>query len=321
MNLRDLDARLVPRLAAWLRATLDGAGERRRAAVEAARIRGQALIAPHEQGVLQRLDDRYARSGPLKLLRDVPQLGLLLVATVFLAAAGAALALSGPDAVRERQQAEREASLPLTLGPGVGDQIDQHFAAARERAVDLSRREPDARYLALISLNKALTPEEVGELLLESGLEVRRAYLRAPVPGQPEEIVFQTPGEVVAGLQRVFSEIAARKAEEQQDLLTTAKTIEAGTADEQAFKELYEADAKTAGQEAAAYRTGCACVFALVVEAEAAELAELPALPVVRGVELAPRSVDLAALDVRPLAPSEQGVVAPPSPRTPGDGS
>ena len=321
MRLRDLDAQLVPRLAAWLRTTLDGAGERRQAAVEAARTRGQALIAPHEQGLLQRLDDRYARSGPLKLLRDVPQLGLLLVATVFLAAAGAALALSGPDAVRERQQAEREASLPLTLGPGVGDQIDQHFAAARERAVDLSRREPDARYLALISLNKALTPEEVGELLLESGLEVRRGYLRAPVPGQPEEIVFETPGEVVAGLQRVFSEIAARKAKEQQDLLETAKTIEAGTPDEQAFKKLYEADAKTAGQEAAAYRTGCACVFALVVEAEAAELAELPALPVVRGVELAPRSVDLAALDVRPLAPSEQGVVAPPSPRTPSDGS
>ena len=321
MNLRDLDARLVPRMATWLRSALDGAAERRQAATAAARRRGEALLAPHEHGVLHRLDDRYASSGPLKLLRDVPQLGLLLVASVFLAAAGAALALSGPEAVRERQQAEREASLPLTLGPGVGDEIDQHFAAARERAVDLSRREPDARYLALISLNKALTPEEVGELLLESGLEVRRAYLRAPVPGQPEEIVFQTSGEVVAGLQRVFSEIAARKAQEQQDLLGTARTIEPGTPEEEAFKRLYEADAKTAGQEAAAYRTGCACVFALVVEAEAAELAALPALPVVRGVELAPRGVELAALDVRPLAPSEQGVVAPPSPRTPNDGS
>jgi hypothetical protein len=320
VNLRDLDARLVPRLAAWLRAAVDGAAARRAAAVVAARRRGEALLAPHQHGVLHRLDDRFASSGPLKLLRDVPQLGLLLVASVFLAGTGAALALSGPEAVRERQQAEREAALPLTLGPGVGDRIDPHFAAARERAVDLSRREPGARYLALISLNQALTPEELGELLKESGLEVRRAYLRAPMPGEPEEIVFQTPGEVVTGLQRVFSEIAARKAEEQQDLLGTAKTIEVTTPEEQAFRDLYEADAKTAGQEAAAYRTGCACVFALVVEAEAGELAELPALPVVRGVELAPRGVELAALDVRPLKPSEQGVVGPPSARIPSDG-
>lgn len=321
MNLRDLDARLVPRVAAWLRSVLDGAASRRESAAEAARRRGQDLITPHEHGLLHRLDERYASSGPLKLLRDVPQLGLLLVASVFLAGAGVALALSGPEAVRERQQAEREASLPLTLGPGVGDEIDAHFAAARERAVDLSRRDPDARYLALISLNKALTPEEVGELLAGSGLEVRRAYLRAPVPGEPEEIVFESPGEVVAALQRVFSEIATRKAEEQQDLIGTAKTIEVGSPQEQAFRDLYEADAKTSGEEAAAYRTGCACVFALVLEAEAAELAELPALPVVRGVELAPRGVELAALDVRPLKPSEQGVVAPPSPGTPDDGS
>ena len=320
MNLRSLDARLVPRLAAWLRSALDAAATRREAATEAARRRGQDLISPHEHGVLHRLDQRYAGSGPLKLLRDVPQLGLLLVASVFLAGAGVALALSGPEAVRERQQAEREASLPLTLGPGVGDEIDAHFAAARERAVDLSRREPEARHLALISLNKALTPVEVGELLGESGLELRRAYLRAPVPGEAEEIVFQTPGEVVAGLQRVFSEIAARKAKEQQDLLGTAKTIEVGTPEEQAFRDLYEEDARTAGQEAAAYRTGCACVFALVLEAEAAELAALPALPVVRGVELAPRGAELAALDVRPLQPSVQGVVAAPSPRTPSDG-
>lgn len=321
MNLRDLDSRLVPRLAALLRELLDGAAARRSTARANLRRKVDELLTPRETGVLHRLDERYASSGPLKLVRDVPQLGLLAVATVFLAGTGAALALSGPEAVRERQQAEREAALPLALGPGVGDEIDEHFATARERAVDLSRRDPGASYLALISLNKALTPEELGELLEESGLQVRRAYLRAPVQGEPEEIVFQTPGDVVAGLERVYSETAARKAKEQQDLLTTAKTIEAGTPEEQAFRDLYEADAKTAGEEAAAYRTGCACVFALVVEAEARELAELPALPVVRGVELAPRGAELSALDVRPLEPSEQGVVGPPSTRPPNDGS
>lgn len=320
MKLSDLDSQLVPRLAAMLRDLLDGAAARRATARASLRRRSEELLTVREDGVLHRLDERYASRGPLKLIRDVPQLGILAVAAVFLAGTGAALALSGPDAVREREQAEREAALPMALGPGVGDQIDEHFATARERAVDLSRRQPEASFLALISLNKALTPEQVGELLEESGLQVRRAYLRAPVEGEPEEIVFQTPGDVVAGLERVFSETAARKAKEQQDLLTTAKTIEAATPEEKAFRDLYEADARTAGQEAAAYRTACACVFALVVEAEARELAELPALPVVRGVELAPRGAELSSLDVRPLEPSEQGVVGPPSSRTPSDG-
>ena len=321
MSLRDLDARLVPRFAALLRALLDGIAARRDTAARAARRRGQALVTAPRQGFFRQLDDRYASRGPLKLLRDVPQLGLLLIAAVFLAGTGAALALRGPESVLERQQAEQVEALPLELGPAVGSEIDPHFAAARERLVALSRRDPDARHLALVSLNKGLTPDEVGELLVESDLVVRRAYLRAPLPGEPEEIVFQTPGEVVAGLRQVFSEIAARKGREQQELLSTARTIEPDTPEQEEFRRLFEADASTAGEEAAAYRTGCACVFALVVEGDVRKLAELPALPIVRGVEVAARSAELSALDIRPLSPTEQGVVAPPSARQQGANS
>lgn len=306
MSLRNLDARLVPRLAALLRAVVDRGYEPRERLTQAA---GAPL---RSDGALRRLDDRFASRGPLKLMRDVPQVGLLLVSTVFLAGTAAAVALSGPESVRERQAAEREADLPMTLGPAVGADIEAHFAAARERAVALSRDDPEQRFLALVSLNKGLTPEETGELLVESGLEVELAYLRAPVPGEPEEILFQTQGEIVPGLTQVFSEIAARKAKEQQDLLGTARTIESGAPEEEAFRRQYEADARVAGQEAGAYRTGCPCVFALVVEATAAELAELPALPVVRGVELAPRGAELAQLEISPVAPTEQGVVQPP---------
>jgi hypothetical protein len=319
VSLKDLDAKLVPRLAALLRSFLDAVTGRGSSAAARVSRRGEALL--QGGGVLRRLDDRFASTGPLKLLRDVPQLGVLLIAVLFLAGTGAALSLRGPESVRVRQAAEREAQLPMSLGPAVGADIDAHFAGARDRVVELSRRDPDDRYLALVSLNEGLTPEEVGELLEESGLEVTRAYLRAPVPGEPEEIVFQTPGDVVAGLQQVFSQTAARKAEEQQDLLGTARTIEPGTPEEEAFRRLYEADARIAGQEAAAYRSGCGCVFALVVEGDAASLAELLALPVVRGVEAAPRGAELSALDVRPLSPTQQGVVAPPSVRQPGDGS
>ena len=316
MRLQDLDRRLVPRLAALLRSFLDAVTGRGSSLAARAERRGEALL--QGGGALRRLDDRFASTGPLKLLRDVPQLGVLVIAVLFLAGTGTALSLRGPESVQVRQAAEREAQLPLSLGPPVGADIDAHFASARERVVELSRRDPEERYVAQVSLNKGLTPDEVGELLEESGLEVARAYLRAPVPGQPEEIVFQTPGDVVAGLRQVFSQTAARKAQEQQDLLGTARTIEPGTPEEEAFRRLYEADARTAGQEAAAYRAGCGCVFALVVEADAAALAELLALPVVRGVEAAPRGAELSALDVRPLSPTEQGVVAPPTSRQPG---
>lgn len=319
MSLKNLDAQLVPRLAALLRSFLDAVTGRGSSVAARASRRSEALL--QGGGALRRLDDRFASTGPLKLLRDVPQLGVLVIAVLFLAGTGTALSLRGPESVRVRQAAEREAELPLSLGPPVGTDIDAHFAAARERVVELSRRRPEDRYLSLVSLNKGLTPEQVGELLVESGLEVTQAYLRAPVPGVPEEIVFQTPGDVVPGLQQVFSRTAARKAEEQQDLLGTARTIEPGTPEEEAFRRLYESDARTAGQEAAAYRAGCACVFALVVEADAAALAELLALPIVRGVEAAPRGAELSRLDIRPLSPTEQGVVAAPTTRQPGDGS
>ena len=80
MSLRDLDARLLPRLAVALRAFLDAAAGRRETAQEAARQRATALVAAPSKGFLGRLDDRYASTGPPKLLRDVPQLGVLLVA-------------------------------------------------------------------------------------------------------------------------------------------------------------------------------------------------------------------------------------------------
>lgn len=315
MSLRNLDDRLVPRLAAMLRSLLDAVSGR------GATVRRRAERWLTGGGALRRLDDRVASTGPLKLLRDVPQLGVLVVAAVFLAGTGAALTLRSPENVRVRQAQEQQAGGTLSLGPAVGVQIDPHFREARERVTGLAESDPDGRYLALVSLNKALTPEGVGQLLDDSGMQVQRAYLLAPVEGEAEVIVFQSPGDVVAALQRVFAETAVRKAKEQQDLLETARTIEPATPEEQAFRDLYEADAQTAGEEAAAYRTGCACVFALVVEARASELAVLPALPVVRGVEVAPRGAELPALDVRPLKPTEQGVVEPPGTRPPNDGS
>ncbi len=311
MGLRDLDDRLVPALATRLRALLDRVGGGREAAVGSV----ARLVEPGRPGPLRRLDDRFASRGPLALLRDVPQLGVLMVSAVFLTGAGVALARSGPESVQARQEQAVEQSLPLTLGPAPGTEIVPFFAQSRDRAVALSRRAPEDRYLSLVSLVDEVTPDGAADLLKDSRLTVRRAYVRAPVKGPgPEVLEVELSQEIVPGLTALFAETARRKADEQREFLMLAASIPDGT--DAQFKAEYEQAARTAGQEAAAYRTPCACVIALVVEGSAKELAELPALPAVRGVELAPRGAALEALDITPLPPESTGVV--PEPTKPG---
>ncbi len=305
VDLRGLDARLVPRAAAGLRSALDGAAQRR------------ASVGTRTAGPLQRLDDRYASRGPLRLLRDVPQLGLLLAALLLLGGAGVALSQrEGPTTgAQQTVGAAGSAAQPgLLLGPPVGAEAEAHLEQAAERLAGLAEQDPDARHLALVSLRSALTPGQTGALLERAGVNLERGYLRADVPGRPEQVLFQTPGDVVSGLQQVFTATATRKADEQRELLTTAATIEGGTELEQEFLAQYERDASTAGAEAAAYRAGCACVFALVVSGAVERLAVLLELPEVRGVEPASRGAAVASLSVRPLRPDQTGTVN-------GDGS
>ena len=311
-RLRDLDAELVPRLAAALRSLLDGV--RRRVDV------GRAVAAPSGGRALRRLDDRYASTGPLALLRDVPQLGLLLVAAVFLAGAGVALARSSPDRATDRQQAAGEQALPLELGPPVGADVDDHFATARAQVLALSDDAPDDAFLALVSLVDEVTPTQAADLVAGSDLAVRRAYARAPVGGSAEVLPVETSGEVAADLTALFTATADRRAEEQRELALLAASITAANDSERRFKDLYVADARTKGLEAAAYRTACACVLALVVEGTARQLAELTARPSVRGLEVARRGAELTALRVDALPPEVTGVLLAPVTAVPGGG-
>lgn len=318
MGLKDLDARVVPRLAVGLRRALDGAAGRRARGVAAVRGRWQRFLDPARPGPLRRLDDRYTRSGPLQLLREVPQLGLLLVAAVFLTGAGLALARSAPQAGGERdggrERVAQAEALPLLLGAPVGADADDHLATARDRLLRLAADSPGARHLALVSLRDELTAAQLGSLLGSAAVTARTVYARAPVPGGSEQLE-ATPGpDVVATLTALFTETARRKAAEQREFLSLARSIDPVTDDERAFKRSYEAAARTAAREAAAYRTGCACVLAVVVEGTAAQLAGLLALPAVRGVEVARRDAEPAELEIAPLAPDVTGVVPEPSP-------
>jgi hypothetical protein len=133
-------------------------------------------------------------------------------------------------------------------------------------------------------------------------VQLERGYVRADVPGRPEELLFQTPGEVLPGLQALFRATATRKAEDQRALDRAA----AAAPDESAREELEQA-AETTGAEAVRYAQDCPCVAALLVDGRAADLARLADLPAVRGVELAPAGADVSRLSVRPLLAGAPG--------------
>lgn len=297
-GLRDLDARVVPRAAARLRAAVDRAGARRRAVREGAR----AVVAP--SGPLGRLDDRFARRGPLRLVRDVPQVGLGVALAVLLAGAGVALARNGDGP--SSPGTTRAAPEVRVLGPAVGAEVEDYLVTSRARAAALSQAQPEAEHVALVSLGEYRTPDDVADLLV--GVEVERAFLRVP-SDTPGEVLTSDVEDLVGDLRALYAATAERKAEDQREFVRLARSLGAATEEQRQVRDFYELSAQIAGREATAYRTGCACVFAAVVRGTADALAELPALTGVRGVELAPRGVALEELRVQPLDPRQTGRV------------
>jgi hypothetical protein len=160
-----------------------------------------------------------------------------------------------------------------------------------------------------VSLREQLDVARTDLLVAGSRLQVRRAYVRAPVPVPAEVFAVEVGADAGATLPAFLTETARRKAQEQRELTDLAGTAPAGTTGEPDAREAYEAAARTAGQEAAAYRADCACVLALLVEGPAAELAELLSVPSVRGVEVARRGVGPAGVEVAPLPPEVTGPV------------
>jgi hypothetical protein len=281
VGLSDLDDRLLP---LWAR-RVQGA-------------RSAVAAAPGPGEVLHGLDERYAGAGALRVVRDAPVLGALVALTVLVAGAGTGVALTLTAA-----GAASAGPRAVVLGPPLGADVETALAQSHAAAVDRARSAPGTRSPALVSLAEQLTAAEVAGLLVESTLEVRRVLVRAPVAGAPELLTVEIAADPPRTLRALLAATAQRKTAEARELAQLASTAEP------AERASYEAAAATAGQEAAAYATDCACVLALLVEGTAAELAELPALPVVRGVQLAPRGTSAGTVELRPLPPGTTGVV------------
>jgi hypothetical protein len=301
-RLRQADDRLLPRAAATLRTTVDAAGDRRRRMRRRVRHAGSALFG--ERGPLRRLDDRYASSGILALMREVPQLGLLLVAAVFVTGAGVALARSGDDQRAASAQGQIDASTPTALGPDVGSSIDAYIVQARKRAAIVSQGSPDGVYTAFVSFSTYLTPQRAQLALGE--LEVTKVILHAHLP--TADVLPVSVEQMVPDVKKISQDVVRRKLQDATEFEKLARSITPKSKEEKQFQTFYFAAAKQARQEANVYRGDCACVIGVLVRGQARELAALPAIAGVRVVEFGGRQDDDTLL-LRPLDPDQTGIV------------
>lgn len=315
MNLEELDERVVPRLAVRLRAAVDSASERRDRLTKRARSAVMSLLEPAPGSPLRALDDRYASRGPLALLRDVPQLGLLLVAAVFLAGSGVALERAG-DQRRSAQQTALEPGIPSVLGPAPGTKVATYIAATRKRAVMISTSSPDGKYVALVSFSRYLTAQQAQALL--GDLEVRKVLAHVQLPAA-EVLPIPIASTVVEDVGVTFAAVSKRKVRDRKEFVNLAASISGQSKEEQQFKAFYLDAAATALKEARAYGRNCACLFAALVRGTARDLAALPALPGVRAVDMGAGDND--TIQIQPLLPEQKVTVTRPLTPATGNGA
>jgi hypothetical protein len=316
VKLDDLDSRLVPRMAQKLRALVDSAGDRRQRTGQAVRRTASAVLEQSPDGPLARLDDRFAARGPLGLLRDVPQLGMLLVAAVFLAGSGVALERSGSQNRADNARQRAEATIPTTLGPAPGTKVAVYLAETRKRAVVVSAAAPDGTYSALISFSSYVTAPQAKALLADLTVSKVLAHVKAP---NAEVLPIPIPVDLVTDVSVSFAAIAKRKLTDRKEFLNLAGTITGQSKEERQFRAFYTESAKTAAIEAKAYGGACACIFAALVHGKARDLAALPALKGIRAVDIGGGSDD--TLQLQPLLPEQTVTVTRPVTPPTGNGA
>ncbi|MEU7754004.1 hypothetical protein AB0B57_15770 [Micromonospora sp. NPDC049101] len=257
----------------------------------------QRLLPPLTRAVA-RLGDRSARSG------------VLTWAAALSAAAVLGTALWAAD---ETPVGDRTVGEVTRVGVSDGDSVPGYLRSAAADLAALPESTPaaeDGTY-ALVTLVAYLPPQRLATVL--GDVPVSAVFGRVPLPGRQTEIVkipaLRVPDDVVAGMDQV----AARKDTEAADYRARAAAVDGEGADERELRARYASGAEVATAEAAAYRTGCACVYAAVVRATPVVLRGMAARPDVRAVDPAPEVYRLDRTVFLPPLPEQRDVVRPPA--------
>ncbi|MEU8182742.1 hypothetical protein AB0B86_18500 [Micromonospora sp. NPDC049047] len=258
----------------------------------------QRLLPPLTRAVA-RLGDRPTRSG------------VLTWAAALSAAAVLGTALWAAD---ETPSGDPTVGEVTRVGVTDGDSAPGYLrSAAADLAALSSQSAPgtaDGTY-ALVTLDAYLPPQRLAMVL--GDVPVSTVFGRVPLPGRQTEIVkipaLRVPDDVVAGMDQV----ASRKETEAADYRARAAAVDGDGASERELRARYASGAEVAAAEAAAYRTGCACVYAAVVRAAPVVLRGMAARPDVRAVDPAPEVYRLDRTVFTPPLPEQRDVVRPPA--------
>jgi hypothetical protein len=297
MNLRDIDDRLVPAMAEWLD-----------------RVLKKLPTPPEPAGPaplivrLRRVDDRWTRRGPLALIRDVPQVGAVVVLALLLAGAATVKLRHDPKAAANgpAASASRSADPEVddgVLGPQIGEKVPLYLAEARDKLVRIGAGNPDGVVMAVISFRTYQTPAQAAEML--GTIPVKRVFYRAPLPLTQAQARSVGVENMVRDTRKELNRVAAEQAREAANLRQQAATIE----NDPAQKSEQERDARNYANEAALLRGPCDCVFAVVVRTKLRLLFDLVGRPAVRVIEPSRPGAQLEDYDYFGLLPEEKVTV------------
>jgi hypothetical protein len=170
---------------------------------------------------------------------------------------------------------------------------------------------PAGETYALVTLTAYLAPDRVAPVV--AGVAVSAVYARVPLPRTHTGIVridaFRVPEDVLAGMDQV----ALRKDGEALDYRDLSAKLTGRGEQERQLRAVYDGGARVAEAEAEAYRRRCSCVYAAIVRATPAVLAELARRPGVRAVDAAPEVRRLDRAIFLPPLPEQAGVARPPA--------
>lgn len=168
---------------------------------------------------------------------------------------------------------------------------------------------------ALVSLDAYVPPGRLPVLF--DGTAVAQVYARVPLAGARSQVVripvYRLPADAMSGM----LDAALQRDREQAEYLQLARRLRGDGATQERARRAYETAAGTAAAEAAAYRSGCSCVFAAVVRATPGVLRGVGDRPGVRGVDPAPEVRRLDRTEFRPPLPEQAGTVPPEPSRSP----
>ncbi|MCW2600979.1 MAG: hypothetical protein JWM02_2808 [Frankiales bacterium] len=311
MSLRDLDNRVVPAAAQRVGALAEGFVVRRQ------------RLGQWWRGIdlsrLKELDARYVGSGPLALLRDVPQVGFVVIGLVFLAGAGTAVSREAAKNKLAQQQVIAPSTTTgsqvpsvahgsSTLGPSEGDTVPHYLTVAARGLMAAGTSAPDTARIALLSFSAYQTPLQVQTLL--SGHHVLRVFLRAEVGGKDAaQLAADVKGDLAGSLTTAYAQAARGRLDAQKAYQGYVDTLTVTTKEDRAFKDLYAAFARSTGLEVKAYQQQCACVYAAVVSDSPSSLLQLRSRAGVRAIEVAAKGLTLQVIQLLPLLPEVTGVV------------